>query len=218
MGLLVLFSTSFLVGFSGASAPGPLMTLVLAQSSIGGWRKSLEIVSGHAILEAVLITLLLLGFQTFLETPIFLRSFSLIGSLFLIYSGITLFLDIIKDRAFPSQGSEDPPRSKVYTFNPSLILAGGLTSLANPYWLLWWLTVGVSFIAQAKNYLITGILAFYIGHILSDYIWYLFIGFLGEGLSLPFWRKVYRYILIIASFFLTGFGIYFLRYAISGNT
>jgi len=194
------------------------MTLVLAQSSIGGWRKSIEIVSGHAILEAVLITLLLLGFQTFLETPIFLRIFSFIGSLFLIYSGITLFFDIIKDRVSLFQGSDDPPRSKAYSFNPSLILAGALTSLANPYWLLWWLTVGVSFIAQAKNYLIIGILTFYIGHILSDYVWYLFIGFLGEGLSLPFWRRVYRYILIIASFFLTGFGVYFLRYAISGKT
>lgn len=63
MGLITLFLTSFLVGFSGASAPGPLMTLVLAQSSIGGWKKSLEIISGHAILEGILLILLLLGLQ-----------------------------------------------------------------------------------------------------------------------------------------------------------
>lgn len=216
MGLLILFSTSFLVGFSGASAPGPLMTLVLAQSSIGGWKKSLEIVSGHAILEGILIALLLLGFQTFLKNPIFLRTFSFIGSMFLIYSGITLFLSIIKNKIFSSSITDDPSR-KVYSFNPSLILAGALTSLANPYWLLWWLTVGVSFITQAKDYLAIGILTFYVGHILSDYVWYLFIGFIGEGLSLPFWRKVYRYVLITASFFLVGFGIYFLRYALLGK-
>lgn len=184
MGLLVLFSTSFLVGFSGASAPGPLMTLVLAQSSIGGWRKSLEIISGHAILEGILIALLLLGFQTFLKNPIFLRTFSFIGSLFLIYSGITLLLSITKNKIFSSSITDNPSK-KVYSFNPSLILAGALTSLANPYWLLWWLTVGVSFITQAKDYLAIGILTFYIGHILSDYVWYLFIGFVGEGLSLP---------------------------------
>lgn len=218
MGLLILFSTSFLVGFSGASAPGPLMTLVLAQSSLGGWRRSIEIVTGHAILEGILIVLLLLGFQVFLNNPIFLRAFSFIGSLFLIYSGITLFLDIIKGKIFSSSNINDPPKAKIYTFNPSLVLAGALTSLANPYWLLWWLTVGVSFISQAKVYLIIGILAFYIGHILSDYVWYLFIGFIGGALSLPFWRRVYKYILIVASLFLVGFGIYFLRYALLSRT
>ncbi|MGC8971197.1 MAG: LysE family transporter [bacterium] len=217
MGLLVLFSTSFLVGFSGASAPGPLMALVLAQSSIGGWKKSLEIVSGHAILEGILITLFLFGFQPFLKNPIFLRTFSFIGSVFLSYSGIILFLSIIKNKIFSSSIIDNSSKTKVYSFNPSLILAGALTSLANPYWLLWWLTVGVSFITQAKSYFTIGILTFYVGHILSDYIWYLFIGFAGEGLSLPFWRKIYRYILIAASFFLVGFGMYFLRYALLGR-
>lgn len=218
MGLLILFSTSFLVGFSGASAPGPLMTLVLAQSSLGGWKKSLEIVTGHAILEGILIFLLLLGFQSFLSNSIFLRIFSFVGSMFLIYSGTTLFLDIIKNKIFSSSNTDDPPKTITYSFNPSLVLAGALTSLANPYWLLWWLTVGVSFIAQAKVYLVIGILTFYIGHILSDYVWYLFIGFIGGALSLPFWRKVYRYILIVASFFLVGFGAYFLRYSLFGRT
>jgi threonine/homoserine/homoserine lactone efflux protein len=218
MGLIALFTTSFLVGFSGASAPGPLMTLVLAQSSIGGWKRSLEIVSGHAILEGILVVLLLLGVQSFLKAPAFLRSFSFLGSLFLIYMGTRLFLDILKDRVPSLKDSNTHLNTEGYSFNPSLMLSGALTSMANPYWLLWWLTIGVSFMTQAKNYLIFGILTFYIGHILSDYVWYLFIGIVGNGLSLPFWRRVYRYILIIASLFLVGFGIYFLRYALIGGT
>jgi threonine/homoserine/homoserine lactone efflux protein len=209
MGIITLFITSFLVGFSGASAPGPLMTLVLAQSSIGGWKKSLEIISGHAILEGILVILLLLGLQPILKNAIFLKVFSFVGSLFLIYMGVSLAIDIIKGKIFLSKNSNDSLK-KNYSFTPSLILAGALTSLANPYWLLWWLTIGVSFMAQAKNYLIIGILSFYIGHILSDYLWYIFIGILGQGLSLSFWRKIYHYILIFASFFLFGFGIYFL--------
>lgn len=206
MGIISLFITSFLVGFSGASAPGPLMTLVLAQSSMGGWKRALEIVSGHAILEGILVVFLLLGVQSILKTPIFIKSFSFLGSIFLIYMGITLFLSLIKSEIKISINSAP----KNYSFNPSLILAGALTSLANPYWLLWWLTIGVSFIAQAKSYLIIGILSFYIGHILSDYVWYIFMGIIGQGLSLPFWRKIYSYILYFASFFLLGFGIYFL--------
>lgn len=206
MSILSLFITSFLVGFSGASAPGPLMTLVLAQSSIGGWKRSLEIITGHAILEGILVILLLLGVQSILKTPVFIKSFSFFGSIFLIYMGLSLFTSLIKKRIEISINSN--PIN--YSFNPSLILAGALTSLANPYWLLWWLTIGVSFIAQAKSYLVFGVLSFYIGHILSDYVWYMFIGFIGQGLSLPFWRKIYNYILYFASFFLLGFGIYFL--------
>ncbi|MCX7941761.1 MAG: LysE family translocator [Dictyoglomaceae bacterium] len=212
MGIIRLFITSFLMGFSGASAPGPLMTLVLTQSSIGGWKKSLEIVSGHAILEGILVILLLLGLQPILRIPIFLKFFSFIGSLFLIYMGASLLLDIIKDRIPILKNYDNPIKNNPYSFNPSLILAGALTSLANPYWLLWWLTIGVSFIAQAKNYLIVGLLSFYIGHILSDYAWYMFIGIIGQSLSLPFWRKIYKYILYFASIFLLIFGIYFLSY------
>ncbi|HON72481.1 MAG TPA: LysE family transporter, partial [bacterium] len=93
-------------------------------------------------------------------------------------------------------------------------LAGALTSLGNPYWLLWWITIGVSFITQAKSLLLPGILSFYTGHILADYTWYIFIGILGQGLSLPFWGKVYRYVLYFSSLFLFGFGLYFIYYAI----
>ncbi len=199
------------MGFSGASAPGPLMTLVLTKSSIGGWKKALEIISGHAILEGILLILLILGFQPILKTPIFIKALSFIGSIFLIYMGISLLLDIIKNKISILKDSLDPP-TNIYTFNPSLILSGALTSLANPYWLLWWLTIGVSFIAQAKNYFIIGILSFYLGHILSDYVWYIFIGLIGQSLSLPFWRKIYKYILYFSSVFLLIFGIYFMTY------
>ncbi|HHV80470.1 TPA: LysE family transporter [bacterium] len=205
MEIITLFFTSFLVGFSGASTPGPLMTLVLAQSSIGGWKKSLEIISGHAILEGILLILLLFGLQPILEHPIFLRSFTLLGSVFLIYMGITLFISILNNRI--EIKNSDPVKIP-------LTLAGALTSLGNPYWLLWWITIGVSFITQAKNLLLPGILSFYTGHILADYTWYIFIGILGQGLSLPFWGKVYRYVLYFSSLFLFGFGLYFIYYAI----
>ena len=205
MEIITLFFTSFLVGFSGASTPGPLMTLVLAQSSIGGWKKSLEIISGHAILEGILLILLLFGLQPVLEHPVFLRSFTLLGSVFLIYMGITLFISILNNRI--EIKNSDPVKIP-------LTLAGALTSLGNPYWLLWWITIGVSFITQAKSLLLLGILSFYTGHILADYTWYIFIGILGQGLSLPFWGKVYRYVLYFSSLFLFGFGLYFIYYAI----
>lgn len=119
--------------------------------------------------------------------------------------GITLFISVLNNNL--ELKSTDP-------INIPLILGGALTSLGNPYWLLWWLTIGVSFITQAKSLLFFGILSFYIGHILADYTWYAFIGILGQGLTLPFWRKVYRYVLYFSSIFLFGFGLFFIYYAI----
>ncbi|HOJ93196.1 MAG TPA: LysE family transporter [Dictyoglomaceae bacterium] len=208
MGILNLFITSFLIGFSGASAPGPMMTMVLTQSSIGGWKDSIKIVSGHAILEGVFVVLLVFGFQSVLNNPVFIKVFSFFGSLFLLYMGINLFVLVFKKEV--EIKNSDP-------IKVPLPIAGILVSLANPYWLLWWLTVGVNLLAQAKNFLVIGVLSFYVGHILSDFVWYLFVGFIGQGLAFPFWKRVYRIILFAASLFLIFFGFYFLRYVFTAS-
>jgi len=61
-----------------------------------------------------------------------------------------------------------------------------------------------------------GILSFYVGHIFSDFVWYIFIGFVGQGLALPLWNKLYKIILYLASFSLIFFSVYFLKYVILG--
>lgn len=208
LNIIGIFLTSFLVGFSGASSPGPMLTIVLAQSSIKGWFESVKIVTGHAILEGVLVILLVLGLQPFLQNTFFLRSFTFIGSLFLIYMGVSLLLSIVK---------KDIDIKNSYSIKIPSIIGGILVSLSNPYWLIWWITVGVSFLSQAKSYLTLGILSFYLGHILSDYVWYIFVGFIGQGLSLPFWKRIYEIILILASIVLLIFGFYFLIYVIKGR-
>ncbi len=75
LGIWSIFITSFLVGFSGASSPGPMLTMVLAQSSIKGWFESVKIVTGHAILEGILVILLLLGLQPFFTESGFFEEF-----------------------------------------------------------------------------------------------------------------------------------------------
>lgn len=208
LNVIGIFLTSFLVGFSGASSPGPMLTMVLTQSSIKGWLEAVKIVSGHAILEGILVILLLIGLQPFLQNVIFLKSFTFVGSLFLIYMGFGLLRSIIRKDIDIKQSSP----VKI----PSLI-SGILVSLSNPYWLIWWITIGVSFLSQAKNFLVLGVLSFYLGHILSDYVWYIFIGFVGQGLSLPFWKKIYEFILTLASVVLLIFGFYFLIYVFKGG-
>jgi threonine/homoserine/homoserine lactone efflux protein len=55
------------------------------------------------------------------------------------------------------------------------VAAGIVISLSNPYWALWWAMIGLGMITQALSFGWLGVLIFFIGHILSDLIWYSFI-------------------------------------------
>jgi len=91
---------------------------------------------------------------------------------------------------------------------------GIVVSLSNPYWTIWWLTIGFSLMASTARADGTmrwaPVAAFYTGHTLSDFTWYA-----GVGLAMVLGRKflegrAYRYLLIGLAVLLELFGIFFL--------
>jgi threonine/homoserine/homoserine lactone efflux protein len=89
------------------------------------------------------------------------------------------------------------------------ILAGILTTLANPYWIIWWATIGLSYIALSMRLGFPGLVSFYIGHILSDLAWY---GSVSVSLALGgrlLTDRVYRGLVAACAVLLLGFGVYF---------
>ena len=52
------------------------------------------------------------------------------------------------------------------------VLAGILMSLSNPYWALWWATIGLNYVALALKSGVLGLASFYSGHITADLAWY----------------------------------------------
>lgn len=95
-----------------------------------------------------------------------------------------------------------------YALNP--IAAGVFISLSNPYWSIWWATVGLSYITRSLPFGFKGISLFYTGHILADFLWYSFIsGIVALGKK-TFSFKIYRFIFFVCGIFLLFFGIYFL--------
>src|SRR4030065_277109 len=89
------------------------------------------------------------------------------------------------------------------------VLAGILVSLSNPYWLLWWATVGSSYVVWAMGVGIVGLIAFYSGHILSDLSWYSLVSLLVASGRKIVRDKVYRGLLLACGIFLLGLGGYF---------
>ncbi len=74
------------------------------------------------------------------------------------------------------------------------VLDGIVVSVSNPYWSFWWATVGLAYVVLARSLGAAGIAAFFAGHILSDFAWYMAVGFavcMGRGrLSDRFYRGV----------------------------
>jgi threonine/homoserine/homoserine lactone efflux protein len=181
--------------------PGPLLTTVIAESTRHGFKTGPFISLGHALLEAVMVGFIILGFTHFIHNPALILAISLAGSLILLYFGISMLTSI--------------PRLSVdfknnYKKSSSLILLGITMSITNPYWTVWWLTIGLGLVlaAQKQGFLAIGI--FFLGHILADFGWYSIVSLaISKGrrfISL----KIYKSIIFICGLTLLGFSIYFL--------
>jgi threonine/homoserine/homoserine lactone efflux protein len=100
---------------------------------------------------------------------------------------------------FDSQGDSD--------LNP--VMAGVLMSAANPYWLIWWLTIGLGYVMFSMQYGWLGVALFFIGHILADFAWYTLVsGAVAQGRRFIS-DRVYQGFLAGCGVFLFGFGGYF---------
>ena len=85
---------------------------------------------------------------------------------------------------------------------------GIVMSAANPYWIIWWATIGLGYILRSKEYGIIGILVFFCGHLLADLAWYALISTaVGKGRSF-FSDHIYRGIIGVCAGFLTVFACY----------
>ncbi|MDA0301874.1 MAG: LysE family transporter, partial [Chloroflexi bacterium] len=88
-------------------------------------------------------------------------------------------------------------------------LLGIAVSVANPYWLIWWATVGTKLTVDSLHIGWSGPLAVFLGHIVSDLLWLTFVaGFVGSG-SRWLGDRVYRGLLGACAAFLLVLGVLF---------
>ena len=89
------------------------------------------------------------------------------------------------------------------------VLSGIVLSISNPYWFIWWLTIGMWYVMSAKALGASGIIAFFAGHISSDLAWYSFVSY-GIHLGGRFLNtRVIKALLFTCSLFLVLFGLLF---------
>ena len=209
-GITEIFFGSLIVAFSGALVPGPMFTLVVTSVAQKGFWTSVFIVVGHSILELLIVILFFLGILKYLDNPVVVKVISILGGTFLLYMAASIIYSVVKKRV---RLDLDKTRIKgnLGTKNTFIIVGKGiLISLANPYWYIWWLTIGAAFMVRSVTISFGGVSAFYIGHILADFIWFLFVGFVVSTGRRFLNQKVYIGILLACSAFLVYLGIRFI--------
>jgi len=172
MELVALFLNSFLIGFSGAIMPGPLLAVDIAETPRHGWKSGPVLCIGHAIAEIGVVVVLALGVAAVASSPVVARTIGVIGGVALLLMGGLMAYDTLKKRI----SYEAAAQKKQSGYK----LAGkGITaSLSNPYWFIWWVTIGLALLVKAQEFGIIGPIVFYFGHILSDFVWYTIVSVL----------------------------------------
>ncbi|EGW40803.1 lysE type translocator family protein [Desulfosporosinus sp. OT] len=202
MGLWVIFMTSLVMGFSGAIMPGPLLTVTINESLRRGARIGPQIASGHALLELALVIAIFFGLGTYITLPSVKGTIGIVGGLFLFWMAYGILKESFHAVALDLSG-------KITEKGLSPWVAGITVTASNPYWFLWWATAGAGALMVAAGQGILGAISFYIGHVLSDYIWFMFVAFTvarGKRLFTPI---VYRVVLGVCGLFLVGLASYF---------
>ncbi len=203
-----LFFSSFFVAFSGAVMPGPLLTATIGTSARCGPSAGPLFIAGHAILELGLVAALLIGLGPFINSqPVFV-AISIIGSFIMLYMAIGMLRSLPHLSLRDNVENKDEQNSEIK--KGPLIGAGALLSLSNPYWTIWWGTIGLTFLIRARQAGGPGIASFFSGHILGDLAWYSFISFtIWKGKSL-FTDRIYRILIATCALALGIFGLLFL--------
>lgn len=208
--LIEIFFGAMIVGFSGALTPGPMLTLVISSVAEKGFWTSFFIVVGHAILELAVVAAFFLGLLRYLENPFIAKIIGIVGGVFLIYLSVDILISVIRKKFLIDFKSMIKKRTMNARSTGITVLKGILVSLMNPYWYIWWISIGAAFIIKSVKFNTGGVTAFFTGHISADFIWYLFIGFLISTGRRFFNQKIYNGILIACSLFLFYLGVRFI--------
>lgn len=195
-GLFLFLASVVVISLSGIIVPGPLLAVTIAKGPsgphAGAW-----IGLGHGLVEIPLIALIALGFGTVFASRPFTVGVGLVGGAMLVYLGA----GIVRSRGALTAGDSD--------LSYHALPAGALATLVNPYFFLWWATIGAALVVKASAWGVPGLVLFGAVHWSCDLAWYWLVtvalarGVGGAG-RLP--RAIYS----CAGVLLIGFGLWFL--------
>lgn len=191
--LIAFLASVGIISLSGVMMPGPVLAASIAKGTeyrhAGAW-----IALGHLIIEVPLIIVLAIGLS-FVFNNIWVRIIiGFAGGGLLLYMGYHMIkmrgeLEVVK-KTFPSHS----------------MVAGIVTTVINPYFIIWWATLGAKLTLDAVGFGIIGIILFIIVHESCDLGWDWFVSY-SVNKSKKLWsKKVHSYVFGICGLMLLILG------------
>jgi threonine/homoserine/homoserine lactone efflux protein len=202
-----------LVSTSGVLSPGPLFFINLLYGSRYGSFVGLKIASGHAIVEFPLVIVLSYGLYTSSSLDVsdaIFKYIGTIGGIFILIFSILQIISILRDKKSNTTESKGITNTKFNIRNP--ILAGFLFTILNPFFIVWWFTIGSKMISDSLvNFgVVEGTSLVFFSHIWMDYFWLWFTSFMINKGKSVIKEKAYRIFVFAISVILGIYGVYLL--------
>ncbi len=203
MGLLFFLAKVVGISLSGVMAPGPVTAAAIAMGARNRFAGVLMAI-GHGIVEFPLIILITLGMGLMLKSSVTKIVIGFAGGAFLLFMAIQMMRSL--------SGAEDQ-EVKVTSSGP--LIAGIILSGGNPFFLIWWASVGLNLAIAAAGFGIWAFALFAIVHWLCDLIWLSALSLASFKGSILLGPRRQKKVLLVCSLALFGFGLFFIYNAAS---
>jgi len=199
-------ATVIILTASGALAPGPLFVVTIFHGIKTGTKSGITFSIAHSIIEFTLVMLLALGLLNVTNEPGVKLAVGITGG-----AALTVF------GALQIRGSmhESKEKGSGSAATRNLFLIGLALTGLNPYFIIWWLTIGANLILLSLDFAgLVGVIFMYVCHVWVDYAWLILVaGFAKKGAKI-LQLKWYRVLMAAFGGVLIYFGLTFLSNAL----
>jgi threonine/homoserine/homoserine lactone efflux protein len=157
--LFIFLVSAVTISLTGVMAPGPMTAATLAAGTRNR-HAGLIMAVGHGIVEFPLMFLIIARLGRFLQIQNVRISIAFVGGAFLLLLGLQMLRDAGKT-----------VRLSAANTGTSTFVTGILMTAGNPYFLLWWATVGLALATQASQFGVLAFALFAVVHWLCDLVW-----------------------------------------------
>ena len=185
------------ISLSGVLMPGPITAITLAHGSSKPYAGAMVAV-GHGVVEFPLILGIYFGLAMVFKIPLVKVLIGIFGG------GILLWMAVDMLRRYQVEGIKTEEK-KISSFS-----AGILLSVGNPYFLVWWATVGANLVLRSIEFGILGLVLLLFVHWFCDLFWYQFLSWLSFQGGRFFGRKLQMVVFIICGLAMLYFGLWFI--------
>jgi threonine/homoserine/homoserine lactone efflux protein len=197
--VLVLFLIQvFIISISGAMQPGPVTATAITMGTRNRWAGSLLAV-GHGIVEFPLMVLIILGLGTIFQKTSAQIAIGIAGGLILLYMAYGMF-----------KTASHPVSTEAVTRKDKPVWAGIIFTISNPYFLVWWATVGLGLATSATKLGLHAFVLFAVVHWLVDFMWVTALSFASFHGTTLFGAKIQRRVMQVCAGAMLFFGLFFL--------